>query len=75
MLINWAATKAKFDQKFNQSAIARGMGLPRSTFCRIITGEYPYMDSARGKAVIAKLEELEVLVRITPVEETESAAA
>lgn len=62
MLINWSATKGKFEEKFNQSAIARGMGLPRSTFCRILTGTYPYMDSVRGKAVIAKLQELDVLV-------------
>jgi len=67
MLINWTATKARFDEKFSQAKVARGItvaGEPvnKVTFCRILNGKYPHMDSPIAQAVVAKLKDLDVLV-------------
>ena len=75
MEIDWLETKRKFDEKYSQSKIARGMGVSKSIFSQILLGTYGFMRSARAKAVVAKLEELGVLVIVGSDEGEHRAAA
>ena len=75
MAINWPATKSKFDEKYNQKGIARGMGIKPVLFCLILNGKYHFMESARAKAVVAKLDELGVLVHLEETANPKSKAA
>lgn len=61
MPIDWLETKKRFDEKFSQAKIARGMGVSKQIFSWILAGTYPFMDSPRAKAVVTKLQELGVL--------------
>jgi hypothetical protein len=62
MSINWKATKSKFDEMYNQRAIARGLGVSTVLFCQVLNGKYPFMHAAGARKVVARLRDLQVLV-------------
>lgn len=62
MAINWQETKKKFEKTYNQKGIACGIGVNPVIFCQVLNGKYLFMESARAKAVVAKLIDLDVLV-------------
>lgn len=64
MAIDWAATKRKFDESpYMQKKVARSIGVSGTLLNQMLHSVYPHMDSPRAKSVVAKLEELGVLVR------------
>jgi hypothetical protein len=73
MIIDWPATKTRFEEQHKQKGIARSIGVDKVIFCRILSGTYPHMTSERAKAVVAKLVDMGVVVYKQPQPEEQAA--
>lgn len=60
--IDWVETKKKL-ALFRQAAIARELKVSTALFCQVVNDEYEHMESEGARRIIARLEELHILVR------------